>query len=288
MSPKVEAFGKLIRLVFMEERRDRFEHLLETVESISIGTSRPPKLVVSTLHGDCGKDLLPALTSLHSWRQPIFANLDGFGADVPFAVVDRIGKNVSSEVLVTVAPSFFVRFASVQDLEAGDLVFGDRGWRHVRHCSSPEDKRRFLVNSYREALKRAGFKWTLHFEMTDEGGHKLFLFFATSVELGVDKMKDAMWKTDPNLGLRFRDARDTGQLSFAIDAPDLTPLKANLIAYLKGNGKANVGALRRHTLLETIYRMPHATTALRELRNAGVVSVIPKTVATSSKVTLAH
>ena len=183
MKPSIASLGKELRLVFIEVRQDRLEHLAETIESSCPASERPRNLAVTSHRGDCGEDLVPLLTSLHAWKYPIFANLDGFGADVPFALVSRLGKNVSSEVLVTLAPSFFVRFANVEDLEAGDLVFGNRDWRRVQNCASPDEKWRFLVSSYRESLRRAGFKWVLHFEMTDEGGHRLYLFFATSVEL---------------------------------------------------------------------------------------------------------
>ncbi len=282
----VASLGRNLRFVFTEERRDRFVHLQSTVESLCPSATRSPKLLVQCIHGDCGKDLLPALGSVRAWGQPIFANLDGFGADVAFSVVERIGSNPNSEVLVTVAPSFFVRFAKVQEVQAGDRVFGNDQWRRVKDCATPDEKKRFLVEEYRAALRRAGFKWMLHFEMVDEGGHELYLFFATAVELGVEKMKDSMWKTDPGLGQRFRDPRNPNQLAFSIDSPDLSSLGAGLLAHLKDSGPATVNALRRFTLLETMFRKPHATTVISQLRDAGIVTVEPKRVADGSLVTL--
>jgi three-Cys-motif partner protein len=284
--PDVAGRGTSLRYVFVEQRQDRFEHLKVTIETQCPTDRRSPKLLVRCIHGDCEKDLLPALGSAHAWGQPIFANLDGFGADVPFSVVERIGANQNSEVLVTVAPSFFVRFANVKDVQAGDRVFGNDEWRAVQCCASPDDKRRFLIDHYRSALRRAGFKWMLHFEMVDEGGHELYLFFATTVELGVEKMKDSMWKTDSRLGQRFRDPRNPGQLSFAIDSPDLSSLSADVVAFLKVNGPSTVAALRRFAVLESLFRKPHASAVVTQLRDAGVVTVEPKRVADSSIVTL--
>ena len=95
-----------------------------------------------------------------------------------------------------------------------------------------------------------------------------------------------MWKTDPNLGLRFRDARTSGQLSFALDSPDFRPLRESLLAYLRDTGPSDVAALRRFALLETIYRKPHASSVIRELRQVGKVSVAPTRVVDGSIVSL--
>lgn len=287
LRPDVSCLGKVVRFVFVEKRKDRFDNLERTIAKLTQASAGSTKLVVRSVHGECERDLLPALGSVGAWEQPVFVNLDGFGADTPFAVVERIGSSPHTEVLVTMAPSFFRRFAKVEEVASGDRFFGDDDWRNVDLCSTPEEKSRFLIDKYRTVLKAAGFQWILHFEMRDEGGHELYLFFATQSELGLEKMKDSMWKIDASLGQRFRDPRNPDQLAFAIDSPDLSPLNVALIAQLRETGgRAQVAALRKFTILETMYRRPHATTVLTQLRDAGIVSVEPRRVAGSSWVTL--
>ena len=63
-----------------------------------------------------------------------------------------------------------------------------------------ENKKRFLVDEYRRRLAECGFDFQLTFELTDEGGHSLFLVYGTSSIQGVRKMKDAMWSVTQRPG----------------------------------------------------------------------------------------
>ncbi|WP_251828853.1 hypothetical protein [Streptomyces sp. ATCC 21386] len=53
-----------------------------------------------------------------------------------------------------------------------------------------------------------------------------YLTFGTQHELGLEKMKDAMWKVDPSYGVRYRDPRDTQQQTLdLVFEPDTAPLR---------------------------------------------------------------
>lgn len=255
-----------MRFVFIEENKKRFEHLQGRLESEFPTRERPKRMTISTRHGCCERDLIPTLDAAGAWGQPVFANLDGWGVDTESAVVKRIGENKASEVMVTMAPSFFMRFATLEDQEAGDRVFGHARWRAVASEETPQAKRLFLVDEYRDVLRSAGFRFTLLFEMLDEGGHELYLFYGTANPVGLEKMKDSMWKIDPNYGQRFRDPRDPAQLAFAIDQPQITPLMDNITDLLAKRGPQRVEDIKTFTILETIYRRPHASEALKLLQ----------------------
>ena len=109
------------------------------------------------------------------WAGPVFANLDGWGADADYEIVQRIAQQPSSEVLVTFEDQFFIRFANGEQ-QAGERVFGHSDWRRVDRLPIAE-KKPFLLKLYREGLNTAGFRYVLTFEMIDEGGHSLHLFF---------------------------------------------------------------------------------------------------------------
>ena len=103
------------------------------------------------------------------WDGPVFANLDGWGADTDYKIVQRIAQQQSSEVLVTFEDQFFIRFANGEQ-QAGERVFGHSDWRNVDRLPTAE-KKPFLLGLYREGLHSAGFLHVLTFEMIDEGGH---------------------------------------------------------------------------------------------------------------------
>lgn len=255
LRPDVTRHQCPIRVLCIEKRADRLKHLVAIVSQKFPDPSR--LLQFHPITGDCNTDFLPRLAEIEAMDGPIFANLDGWGVDTPFHIVERIGQCRSSEVLITFETQWFIRFASMDEVEAGDRVFGNTAWRAVVDRPSPAQKRRFLIDMYLQRLNEANFPFTLTFELVDEGGHGLLLVFGTSSDLGVKKMKDSMWKVDPVNGSRFRDPRDLNQMSFDVDKPNFVPLRRELLDLLAGGGRS-VDELKRHALLHTIYRPEHA------------------------------
>jgi len=253
---EVVANGSQIRMLFLEERPDRFEHLGRIFQERFSGTSLPGIVKPHLVNGPCETQLIPNLDRIGAWAGPVFVNLDGWGADTPFDVVARIAEHKSSEVLVTFKDGFFTRFAKSQDQKAGDRVFGDSIWRQVAELPTSE-KQLFLLSTYRGKLTTAGLPYTLTFELVDEGGHTLFLIFGTSSLDGVRKMKDALWSVDAVSGERFRDPKDPQQLAFSVHEPNFAPLRKTLVEVLRQRGSDNLESIRDHVLKETVYREAH-------------------------------
>lgn len=252
--PEVAKHATDLRMIFVEKSQARLEHLKALVERRGFGRGR---VHITYVGRPCETHLLPALDDAGAWAGPIFVNLDGWGVDTPYTIVERIGQSRSSEVLITLQTQWFARFASVENLRAGDIVFGESGWRGVANQPANE-KRRFLADRYLGRLRDAGFNYTLTFEMVDEGGNGLFLVFGTDDLLGVQKMKDAMWSVDKVRGQRFRDPRDLAQLTFeAIDSdPDLTLLGRQVLERLDV-GPQSIDALKTFALRETMFKKTH-------------------------------
>lgn len=259
-------WGKTARVVLLDQDERRVEHLSSAL-SRRFG-ELPPAVELHREHGTCGDRLLPLLDETGSWGTPIFAFLDPHGVDVPFEVVERIGRNTSSEVLVTFMSDWLRRFAKLEELEHGDRLFGNRDWRQVTD-QPPSHKRRWLVDLYRQRLKEAGFAYRLAFELVDEQGHGFFLIHGTSSDRGLEKMKEAMWKVDPVRGIQFRDPRDPNQTRFDIGAssPDLRGLE-NLLAEKMSDRPATVDDLRRWALVDTVFLGQHVVPVLRKWRDA--------------------
>lgn len=238
-SREVAKHATELRMIFVEERQDRLEHLKALVEKLGLADSG---MRISYVAKPCETHLLPALDEAGAWGGPMFVNLDGWGVDTPYALVERIGRASSSEVLITLETQWFTRFATMEHVKAGDVVFGETGWREVV-AEDSRSKKRFLADRYLSRLHVAGFEYTLSFEMVDEGGNGLFLVFGTHNLLGVEKMKDAMWSIDKVRGQRFRDPRDLNQQTFeAIDSdPDLALLSQQLLERLQGGPQSLEG-----------------------------------------------
>lgn len=269
---EVTRFDTEQRLIFIEERQDRFDHLRTVIDRFYDW----PKITVLPRRGECIAEMIPALQTLGVSDGPIFVNFDGWGVDTPASLVRHVGRMKSAEVLVTFQTAWFIRFFDQEHQPAGDKVFGTAAWRDKVASGRSAEKKRGLIDAYRSMLDRAGFPYQLDFELLDEGGHELLLFFATSHTDGIVKMKDSMWQVDRVNGRRFRDPKDTNQLALAIqDEPDLSGLKRILVSYVEANGEVTLQELKDHALLSTIYRPPHATRAITELSDGGEVELVP-------------
>jgi three-Cys-motif partner protein len=281
--PEVISTGCPLDFVFIEDHQGRATHLERLLTALD--TCFP----VTTAHGKCELLLEPTLAQLGLWSRALFVNLDGWGVDTPYSLVERIGKSQRPEVLVTFGPQWFTRFADQVDVGAGDRVFGDRGWRAVAEQPTA-NKRRFLVDEYRRRLAGCGFDFQLTFELTDEGGHSLFLVYGTSSVKGVEKMKDAMWAVDTAAGSKFRDPRDPNQMSFGLsdDSPDLRVLKTQILEQLAGGVPISLQDLKDFALRETVYKSVHASAAVKELEAAKRVDVSPGRTHADKMVSLAR
>ena len=259
---EVTRHGTQTRLVFVEEHLGRSEHLQHLLANRFPLTTRPPSLVARVHHGKCGNLYEQAIAEVGGWDGPVFANLDGWGVDTDYEIVQRIARQQSSEVLVTFEDQFFIRFAKGEQ-QAGERVYGHSDWRRVDRLPTAE-KKPFLLELYRQGLHSAGFPYVLTFEMIDEGGHSLQLFFGTTNKVAVRKFKDGLWEVDGVSGQRFRDPRDPNQLSFDILRPNFTPLESRILKLLGGRDYS-MAELREHALLETIYKETHLKPAVDAL-----------------------
>jgi three-Cys-motif partner protein len=268
---EVTQHGGPLRLLLIEQDKRRFEHLQALITKKFPAESRPPQWDLRVQHGDCREALLDAMTAMNTWTGPMFVNCDGWGVDTPYEIVERVGAVKSSEVLITLQTQFLVRFTQLEDLDTGDRVFGDTAWRSIAGTGTPNEKKRNLVDYYRQRLNDANFSHTLTFELVDEGGHALFLIFGTQSELGVSKMKDAMWRVDRIQGSHFRDPRDVNQMTFDVEEhPNLTVLKSQILARLEG-GNRTLEDLKNFALVETVFKGTHAVDAVTQLAADGKV-----------------
>ena len=166
------------------------------------------------VHGSCEDRLVLMLGQIGADGGPVFVNFNGWGVDTPMSLVRHVSHYPSPEVLITFERQWFVRFAGKEDAPAGDRFFGDDRWRPLASTGSAAEKKRNLIEEYQRRLADVGYRFSLVFEIVDEGGHELLLVYGTGNVRGLERMKDAMWAVDPVYGQRFRDPKDVDQLCF--------------------------------------------------------------------------
>ncbi|WP_100522624.1 three-Cys-motif partner protein TcmP [Mycobacteroides abscessus] len=258
--PKLRTTSRKMRLLFVDHEPKCTTLLDErlTAAAAPVALQNLPKygITVDIKTGECVPTLEQLLTAHSAWGRPMLVVLDTWGSAVPLDLVRRVAENGNSEVIITVLPQYFSRFAEVSDLTQGDEVFGGTGWRKVAEQPS-ETKARWLLQHYRETIRAAGFDYVLDFELIDLRGKSLYLVFGTTHVLGLTKMKEAMWAVDSVSGAGYRDPRDPDQQTLEIEIePNTEPLKRLIVARLRAAGTqwTTVRTLRHFALYRTVFK----------------------------------
>jgi len=224
--------------------------------------------------GSCEPTLENLLDASGAWGHPMLVVLDTFGGAVPARLLQRVAANVASEVLVTIQPQYFLRFAGADaDVTDGDEVFGSATWRQVVHQPSA-GKARWLMQQYRQTVVASGFSHVLDFELIDARGQLLYLVFGTTHQRGLEKMKEVMWEVDEATGIRYRDPRDPGQQALEIELePQTAPLRRQVLAYLQTQPghQCSVGDVREFALFHTVYKAAQVRPVLTLMRDSGEI-----------------
>ena len=151
------------------------------------------------------------------------------------------------------------RFISLPDQEANfDLFFGTREWRSGISLVSPAERNRFLHDLYIRQLKAAGrAKYVRSFQMRNVSESvDYYLFYATGSQLGLKKMKEAMWKVDQAGDFTFSDATDPNQMIMFGSEPRFDQLRQQILSKFAGQ-EATVGGIEEFVLAETAFRETH-------------------------------
>lgn len=269
--------GAPVYLLLVEKDRRRLAHLKQLLGR-ELGNLDDPELlrargfVVDAREGRCD-DLVPQLLAAHQVAtRPALAIFDTWGSGVPFALLQKIAAGPTSEVIVTIQPQQFTRFAR-DPQHYGDAVFGSAVWRDVQAVAS-DRKADYIQAQYRRTVADAGFRHVLDFELADEKSNLLYLVYGTNNLTGLARMKDALWAADPVQGVGYRDPRDPDQQMIPLVLqPDTAPLRRLILRHLEDQPEqsATLAQLREFTLVNTVYKPAHVTDAVRHLRAGGLV-----------------
>jgi len=253
-----ERTGKIIRFEFVERDEERADVLGEVIGELDT----PNNFQIEIRGGETFEMAFERILDSFRGRRlpPTFAFIDPFGwTGVPFSIIQEIMRNPSCEVLVNFMYEEINRFLSLPNQEIHfDALFGTGEWREGRQLAEPQARKLFLHDIYYRQLREgANAKYVRSFEMRNNRDRvDYYLYYATNNILGLNKMKDAMWKVDETGEFSFSDATDTNQLVLLGNEPNFGQLRRQLLAHFGGRA-ALVSEIEEYVLAETAFRRAH-------------------------------
>ncbi len=264
---------------FIELDKRRSDHLFTEIAALSVS----PNVTIKVHAGRSFQDAFPEVWSSYTLmpgrsRPPTFVFIDPFGFKIPFSYVAEVLRAQSCEVLITFMFEEINRFLSQgQQPDNFDDLFGCRDWREGINIKLPVNRVKFLHDLYqRQLTQAAGANFVRSFAMRNEHNTMdYFLFFATNNELGLRKMKEAMWRVHESGTYTFSDATDPNQSVLFSAEPD-RQLLTRLIVNKFGGVETTPNEIERFVVRHTPFRETHYKKVLQALEEADkVVPVDP-------------
>ena len=258
---------------FIEERNDRLAHLKQELAAVPV----PAHFKVIAEPGRFDDEFGKVLASIETDRNilaPTFAFIDPFGfSGIPLSLIERLLGYKRCEAFITFMVDAINRFLEhPDDTVVQHIVEAFGGDEAVQIAKGPGDRIAKLRVLYQSKLSSVA-KFVRYFEMRDRQDRiQYYLFFATNSEVGHVKMKEAMWKMDPDGDFRFSDATNPDQLVL-FEADPSKMLAAQLRENFEGKGAVTGLAVRTFVENVTAYLKKHMTRALKQEEESGHLNV---------------
>lgn len=283
--------GVEVVFFFIESEPDRAASLREVLAALGAKKPIPKWARVEVVEGEFASNLsrmLDVVETQGTGIAPTFAFIDPFGfSGLPMFVIARLVRNRSCECLINFSFDSINRFVEHPNPEIQhhfDELFGTTDWRGLLNEGGTESRRDKIVDLYRRQLMNVTkLKYVRTFEMVNEGNRTEYvLVFGTNSPDGLSKMKQAMWKADPEGGHVFSDRSDPRQMVL-LQAGGEAGLRAALRSEFTGKGFIPIGVVEQFVLEDTAYSekmhlkkktlspMERATPPQIEVRRAGGV-----------------
>ena len=267
---------KPVRFMFVENRRDRFEHLRSRIEAERPRFAASSRVRIDKpIHGECDSELRRLIASRKAQNRalgPALFFLDQFGySQVSMTLVKSILSHDQCEVFSYLNCQRMNEFLADESKWPGIVdAYGDESWKPALAMSG-DQRQNHLIESYKEAIRRnAGVKYVWSFGMFNSNGHLIhWLIFSSRSLRGLEEMKKAMWRADRNGEYRFSDrVSTTGQTTFLSMLHD-DILADELRTRLSGETLSD-WELKEFVLTKTSFCL--YKTVVNKLRRQGVVT----------------
>lgn len=267
--------------LFVEKDEPRFNHLKQLIDEMR--PTLPSNFKVDLERGEFDEKIGGLLSKLEENKRllaPCFAFIDPFGfSDTPFDVIRRLMANPRCEVFVNFMFEEVNRFKSHPNEKIGehlDRLFGTNSWREAVQLDAADEQRRALHDTYLTQLRQIA-KHVRSFKMLNKNnGTDYFLFFASNNIKGLEKMKEAMWKADPQGEFSFSDYTEARGLMNLFDEPAFDLLKSQIVAKFAGL-EVPVETVKEFVIGETAFLASHfKTQILKPMEDAGELEATRK------------
>lgn len=260
-----------ITFLFIDERKDRIQHLRSELRKLPI----PSNYQVITVVSDFEDTLTTILGDIEQKKGrliPTFAFIDPFGFKAPFNVVQRLLKNPSTEIFINVMLDHINRFLEHPDAKTRQHIINLFGTPSVTEVTQAPNRLLALQQLYQQQLQQYA-NFVRYFEMCNEQNRMIYaLFFASNHRLGHIKMKEAFWKVDPQSGYRFSDRTNPNQaVLFRLD-----PSQDVVVELQRHFAGKSIPSDDVFCFVEdqTAYTKSHAKDALKFMEQKGAIQVM--------------
>ncbi|MBI4307312.1 MAG: three-Cys-motif partner protein TcmP [Chloroflexi bacterium] len=266
---RILAKGTTIRFVFIEERKDRYDHLLSRINLYPL-----PKGVIiqpynSTFEAVWG-ETMDKLESAGGILEPALVFVDPFGpSGFPMKLIKRLAEHRSSEVLTNFAYQPLNQWFLSQENRhvLVDELYGNDKWRGCFQLPEGAERERYLVTTYQQALADVGWRG-VSFQMVNKHHQsQYYLLYGTKHHLGMRVFKDAAWYIAPDGQFQYSDLRNPAQIGFlrnVNEAVTIDSLAEDLVNANKGK-VVEKSELEEFTDFHPTAKLSHLTKALVQL-----------------------
>ena len=258
MNHKIPIKAEVVFL-FIEKDKERYEFLKNKIKKMSLKENMKYKCINDEFANVIGSILDDIEKNNHNLA-PTFVFIDPFGfSGIPMQIIKRLMKNKKCEVLISFMYEDISRFIGLsQNEENGKKLFENEEWKLIIQRDSKE-KEKLLHQLYQNQLRNfAEIKYVKSFKMKNKFNKSdYYLFFGTNNELGLEKMKEAMWQADASGKFEFSDVTsEPTQTLLSPKQPNYSLLKTLIMKKFKGQ-KVKTEDLRKFVVLDTPFLRTH-------------------------------
>jgi len=206
---------------------------------------------------------------------PTFAFVDPVGVKAtPMSVLQRLTGYPKGELLVYFAHEFVTRFRGARN--AGQPLtdlFGTEEYKNASLLPTTTQRSQYLHDLYKRQLHDVClFPYIQSFAMYDNRGKRVYdLFYCTRELIGLDRMKQAMWKIAPSGDFSFRDRFAGMEVIFGATV-DTEPLRIGLLNQFAGQA-VTIEAITDYVIASTPFASNHVKRlTLAEMQKQDLIS----------------
>lgn len=223
---------------------------------------------------DLTSEIIDELDETGAQLAPTFAFVDPVGVKhTPMEVVQRLTKSPKCELLIYFAHDAVLRWCGAGNIDDRlTALYGNDDYKGAASLTGSE-RSTYLNDLYKQRLHDVcNFPYIQSFAMFEDRGKRVYdLFYCTREPLGLDRMKQAMWKVAPSGNFTFEDRLAGQTVLFGSDV-NTQPLQDHLCEVFAGRA-VNIQSIIDHVIVATPYHSSHVKKrTLAPLQKAGRIS----------------